>query len=319
MMTWWWLDDVWVTLIIDYHWFSHAIAEHRSQRVTSAQVRAVKSSAFRAKLLGDTCWIEASKPQQLQQLQQLQLCKRITSGLLETTLDHFGPLWTTFLSHLHVLLLFIHVRQREFQDSSPSSEISSPLERCPDTWQILASFKAVSASFSCFGCFGSMLSMSQDQTQTFSLTSDNQGIWWKSWHRDELCRQIFVDVMGLWIFQYLPAFSATFLQFIHCVKHCITSICLGCPHGSLRGTVSREPAMEACLEASGDMSWCRAASSNVSSHIADIADTRNTCVFLHVDYDQCGIHVVYHDYHGINMVINGNKAIETRYRHIIGI
>jgi hypothetical protein len=106
MMTWWWLDDVWVTLIIDYHWFSHAIAEHRSQRVTSAQVRAVKSSAFRAKLLGDTCWIEASKPQQLQQLQQLQLCKRITSGLLETTLDHFGPLFFP-------IYMFIIVYSRE--------------------------------------------------------------------------------------------------------------------------------------------------------------------------------------------------------------
>ena len=144
MMIWWFDDDLmmtwWCMSYIDYHWFSYAIAEHRSQRVTSAKVRAAKSSAFRAKLLGDKCWIEASKPQ------QLQLCKRITSGLLETTLDHFSFPFTC-------LLLFTHVRQSEFQDSSPSSEISSPLERCLDTWQILACFKAVSASFSQFQLF----------------------------------------------------------------------------------------------------------------------------------------------------------------------
>ena len=104
------------------------------------------------------------------------------SFVKESLQDFWRPLWTT-LDHFSFpftcLLLFTHVRQSEFQDSSPSSEISSPLERCLDTWQILACFKAVSASFSCFscfGCFGSMLSMSQDQTQTFSLTSDNQGI-----------------------------------------------------------------------------------------------------------------------------------------------
>ena len=94
MMTWWCMS------YIDYHWFSYAIAEHRSQRVTSAKVRAAKSSAFRAKLLGDKCWIEASKPQ------QLQLCKRITSGLLETTLDHFGPLFFP-------IYMFIIVYSRE--------------------------------------------------------------------------------------------------------------------------------------------------------------------------------------------------------------
>ena len=104
MMIWWFDDDLmmtwWCMSYIDYHWFSYAIAEHRSQRVTSAQVRAAKSSAFRAKLLGDKCWIEASKPQ------QLQLCKRITSGLLETTLDHFGPLFFP-------IYMFIIVYSRE--------------------------------------------------------------------------------------------------------------------------------------------------------------------------------------------------------------
>ena len=148
MMTWWWLDDVWVTLIIDYHWFSHAIAEHRSQRVTSAQVRAVKSSAFRAKLLGDTCWIEASKPQQLQQLQQLQLCKRITSGLLETTLDHFGPLWTTFLSHLHVyycLFTWDNVSFRTAVQALRSHHLWNDALTLGKSWQASKLFQPVSA------------------------------------------------------------------------------------------------------------------------------------------------------------------------------
>ena len=153
MMIWWFDDDLMITWwrmsYVDYHGFSHAIAEHRSQRVTypgaCREIFGVQGQAARWQMK-NWCWIEASQPQQLSSFSSFSFVK-------ESLQDFWRPLWTTLdhFSFPKFTCLFtwdtqwVSGQQSKLWDLITFGTMPWHLASLGKPWQ---SFKAVSASFS---------------------------------------------------------------------------------------------------------------------------------------------------------------------------